>query len=418
MTDVISQDAKRTQLPVRTPEADAAPEAVRPLGRVRREDVFRAVGAAAAGVAVTTWLFTQVAPLSGVLPFALIAYLFFVGFYAVLVAFDDGRVGVADKLATVVFHSFAIVLILALSDVVIFTVVNGLKATTHLNFWTQSLAVAGPLDPLSVGGMLHAVVGTLIMIAIALVITVPLGLLCAVFLAEFGGPFSRIVRTVVEAMTALPSVVCGLFIYATWILALHHPTSGFAASLAISVMMMPIIIRSADVVLRLVPGSLKEASFGLGASHWKTVFHVMLPTSRSGLLTAVILGTARGIGETSPVLLTAGYSQSFNFNPFSGSMTSLPLATFTLVRSPEATEISRGFGAAAVLMVVVLILFLLARWLGGRGAGELSESGQRRMRAQSSRMAVRMSRREPAATDSFTLHATTRGAVGSAGDVQ
>ena len=397
MSDVIEQGVRRTTLPQRMLEEDAPPETVRSLGGVRREDVFRLLGAAAAGIALTSWLFTQVAPFSGFLPFVLISYLFFVGFYAVLVAFDEGRVGVVDKLATVLFHSVAVVLLIALVGIVVFTMVRAVPAIIHLNFWTNDLSKGGPLDPLSDGGVLHAMIGTLIMISIALVISIPLGLVCAVFLAEFPGPFSRVVRTVVEAMTALPSIVCGLFIFATWVLLLGMPTSGLAAALAITIMILPIIIRSADVVFRLVPGNLKEASMGLGASHWKTVVHVMLPTSRSGLMTAIILGTARGIGETSPVLLTAGYTTFFNFNPFSGPMTSLPLATFSLVKQPSDAQIARGFGAAAVLMVLVFVLFLIARIIGGKGAGQLSDAGIRRARARSARVASRLERRRVSA---------------------
>ena len=134
--------------------------------------------------------------------------------------------------------------------------------------------------------------------------------------------FSRFVRIIVEAMTALPSIIAGLFIYATLIIILGFPKSGLAAALAISVMMLPIIIRAADVVIRLVPGNLKEASYALGASQVRTVWHVVLPTARSGLTTAVILGTARGVGETSPVLLTAGVTASLNTNPLDGPMIS------------------------------------------------------------------------------------------------
>ena len=162
------------------------------------------------------------------------------------------------------------------------------------------------------------IIGTLWEITIALAITVPLGITCAVFLNEIPGRFSRLVRTVAEAMTALPSIVAGLFIYATVDPVLGVEKSGFAAALAISVEMLPIIIRAADVVLRLVPGTLREASLALGASQWRTVWHVILPTARSGLTTAVILGTARGIGETSPVLLTAGFTQRFNADPAAG----------------------------------------------------------------------------------------------------
>jgi phosphate transport system permease protein len=381
----------QTFLPVR--EAEVSPQQMRSIGRLRREDIFRVLGAAAAGIAATAWLFTQIAPFSGVLPFVMISYLLFVLFYAILVRFDDTVVGVKDKLATVLFHSVAVVLLLALVDIVVFTVIRGLPAIIHVNFWTQDLTKGGPLDPLTVGGMLHAVVGTLIMISIALIIAIPLGLLCAVFLAEFPGPFSRVVRTVVEAMTALPSIVCGLFIFATWILVLGNPPSGLAAAFAITIMILPIIIRSADVVLRLVPGNLKEAASGLGASHWRTVFYVLLPSSRAGLMTAIILGTARGIGETSPILLTAGYTTFYNFNPLSGPMTSLPLATFSLVKQPSDNQIARGFGAAVVLMVLVFVLFLVARILGGKGAGQLSRSGLRRARVASKRMGARVGRR-------------------------
>ena len=157
------------------------------------------------------------------------------------------------------------------------------------------------------------------MITIGLAFTIPLGVVCAVFLSETKGPFTRFVRTIVEAMTALPSVVAGLFVYAAIITlqaaAGFGQKSGFAASIALSVMMLPIMIRAADVVLRLVPGNLKEAASALGAPRWRVVWHVVLPTSRSGIMTAIILGTARGIGETSPVLLTAGYTTGFNSQP-------------------------------------------------------------------------------------------------------
>jgi phosphate transport system permease protein len=150
------------------------------------------------------------------------------------------------------------------------------------------------------------------------------------------------------------------------ILVLGVEKSGFAAALAISVMMLPIMIRSADVVLRLVPTTLKEASIGLGASQWQTVRRVILPTSRSGLVTAIILATARGIGETSPVLLTSGFTAGLNLDPLHGPMVSLPLAIFQFVKSPEPTMIARGFGTAAVLMVLVLLLFFIARAIGGQ----------------------------------------------------
>ena len=185
--------------------------------------------------------------------------------------------------------------------------------------------------------MAHAIVGTFIQISIALAISIPLGIVTALFLNEIGGRFARFVRTIVDAMTALPSIVAGLFIYSALILGLGAQRSGFAAALAITIMMLPIMIRASDVVLRLVAGNLREASYALGASQWRTVWDVVLPTARSGLVTAIILATARGIGETSPVLLTSGITRVMNVDPFNGPMISLPLQVFTFVASPSRT---------------------------------------------------------------------------------
>jgi phosphate transport system permease protein len=364
-------------------DADTDGERRRSTSTLRATDLYAASGAAAASLSLTAILFTQLAPFNGKLGAVVIAWALFLAMYTLLVSFDEDRPAVRDRVAAVVVHSLAFVVLLALVYVVGFTLARGRQALLHSNFITNDLSNTGPLDPLTSGGILHAVVGTLEQIGLALVITVPLGLTCAVFLAEIPGRFSRFVRTVTEAMTALPSIVAGLFIYAAFILVLGGQKSGIAAALALSVMMLPIIIRAADVVLRLVPGSLKEASFALGTGQWRTVWHVTLPTARSGLATAVILGAARGIGETSPVLLTAGYTASLNSNPFSGPQVSLPLAVFELVKSPQHTLIARGFGAAATLLTLVLLLFGLARLLGGRGPGELTRR-QRRRRTKSS----------------------------------
>jgi phosphate transport system permease protein len=247
------------------------------------------------------------------------------------------------------------------------------------------MSQAGPADPLSVGGIKHSIVGTLIIIAIAIVLTVPLGIACAVFLNETRGRFNRLVRTVVDAMSALPSILAGLFIFATFILILGLPRSGLAAAFAVSIMMLPIIIRSADVVIRLVPGNLREASASLGAPERRTVWHVVLPTARPGLGTAVILGVARGIGETAPVLLTSGFASTLNVNPLRDPMVSLPLSVFEFVQSPQPALIARGFATAAVLMVLVLVLFAVARLIGGRPAGQLSSRQQKRAASRSLR---------------------------------
>ena len=227
--------------------------------------------------------------------------------------------------------------VVALVFIVLYTIFRGAKALVHLNFYTQDLHSTTPLDPLTKGGVLHAIVGTLIEVAIAMAIAVPLGLLTAVFLNEVPGRLNRLVRTVVDAMTALPDILAGLFIYATLILIFGLGLSGLAAACALAVTVLPIVCRAAYVVLRLVPGGLTEASYALGSGQWRTVWHVTLPTARSGLATAVILGAARAIGETAPVLLTAGATNYLNFNPASGPMMSLPLLAFSSCRIPSRT---------------------------------------------------------------------------------
>ena len=379
------------------PAACDAIEARRVLSPVRSADVVAVCGAAAASVSLTAVLFTQIAPFSGLLGFVVLAYLLFLGLYALLVSLDEQGPAVRDRIASVCVHSLAVVLLAVLVFVIAYTLWRGRSALVHLNFYTDDMSRAGPLDPLTSGGALHAVVGTVQQIVISLAVTVPLGVVCAVFLNETRGGFTRFVRTIVDAMTALPSIVAGLFIYATVILMLGFDKSGFAASLALGLMMLPIIIRAADVVIRLVPGSLREASLALGASQWRTVWHVTLPTARSGLVTAVILGTARGVGETSPVLLTAGFTTRLNANPFSGPQVSLPLATFSFVRSPQASMIARGFGTAALLMALVLLLFIVARLVGGRPAGSLSARQLRRRAIASRRDAERFDVKHPIA---------------------
>ncbi|MFD3994371.1 phosphate ABC transporter permease PstA [Streptomyces sp. NPDC058583] len=388
-TEVIRPTA--TVTPDVVPDGPGAPaENRRTTSALHARDVFALIGAGAAAVALTSVLFGRVLPFDAPLGFTVFAYLAFMALYAVLISLDENGATIRARLAQTIVHALAALLLAALLFIVGYALWRGREALPHLNFFTEDMSGTGPLQPITDGGMLHAIVGTLQQIGISLLITVPLGLACAVFLNEVPGRYAKFVRTIVEAMTALPSIVAGLFIYATAILALGLDKSGFAASLALSVMMLPIIIRAADVVIRLVPGSLKEASYALGAGQWRTVWTVTLPTARSGLTTAVILGTARGIGETSPVLLTSGAATGLNLNPFEGPQTSLPLATFTLVASPEKNMIARGFGCAALLMALVLLLFLIARVIGGRDPGQLSRRQQRRRTAASQRDLERM----------------------------
>ncbi|ABL80439.1 MULTISPECIES: phosphate ABC transporter permease PstA [unclassified Nocardioides] len=331
------------------------------LGRLTVDEKFVRIGSWAAGLAIA-WLVTQrLLPLAG-MPWFLITW-FTAGLLvtAVTAGMSGGLVEVRDRVAGAVVTAGAMLVGAALLSAIVFVVIRGREPLTHLNFLVEDMSGVGPKDPFDHGGILHAVTGSLIELGIGIAITLPLGIGTAVFMTEVGGRFARVVRTVVEAMTALPSIVAGLFVYTVFIVALGYPRSGLAAALAIAVMMLPIIARAADVVLRVVPSGLREAGLALGASRWRTVWHVVLPTARPGLATAVILGIARGVGETSPVLLTSGAAAFLVTDPTDGVMNSLPLYVYTLVRSGEPNAIARAFAAATVLMAVVLVLFVCAR---------------------------------------------------------
>ena len=367
----VESQRPKTTLPQISPIA-LPPSNTRRIAGISREDLGNILGAGASAIAVTFLLFGLLAPLQGSVGFVVVTFLVFLGLYALLVSLTNPTPIVIDKVMTAILAASAALALAALASVVAFTLWRGRDALVTWNLYTEDMSEAGPADPLSVGGIQHSIIGTLIIIAIAIVLTVPLGIACAVFLNETRGRFNRLVRTVVDAMSALPSILAGLFIFATFILILGLPRSGLAAALAVSIMMLPIIIRSADVVIRLVPGNLREASASLGAPERRTVWHVVLPTARPGLGTAVILGVARGIGETAPVLLTSGFASTLNVNPLRDPMVSLPLSVFEFVQSPQPALIARGFATAAVLMVLVLVLFAVARLIGGRPAGQLS----------------------------------------------
>jgi phosphate transport system permease protein len=356
-----------TALPLRdhpTSSGSGGRDEVSRLVRTRTfDDTACAVGSLFGSLAVTWIGYEYILPFSGLIGFFVCWYLVLVGLYLGVSALTNSRTVLLDRLVSVIVQGAALLTAVALGSAVLLTFTRGYHALFHFNFVTKTMKGVGPQDPLNQGGVLHAIVGSLIEIGIAVAITLPLGVGTAVYMTEVGGRLARVVRTIVEAMTALPSIIAGLFIYTVLIIEIGVPKSGFAAAMALSVMMLPIIARAADVVLRVVPGGLREASLALGASKWQTVWRVVLPTARPGLATALILGIARGVGETSPVLLTSGASTFMNTNPLSEPMNSLPLFVYTAVRSGEPIYIERGFGAASVLLTLVLLLFIVARLL-------------------------------------------------------
>jgi len=232
-----------------------------------------------------------------------------------------------------------------------------------VNFYTSDMAVVSPTASLNHGGILNALVGTVIEIGIAIAVSVPLGIGTAIYMTEVGGRLSTSVRTVVEAMTAIPEILAGLFVYVVLIVEFGVSKSGLAAAVAIAVTMVPIVARAGEVALRVVPGGLREASSALGATHWKTVYKVVLPSARAGLATATILAVARGVGEMAIPLVCSGASSFLTFNPVGAPMNSLPLFIYTAYVTHEPLMETRGFGAAGVLLAMVLLLFATTRFL-------------------------------------------------------
>jgi phosphate transport system permease protein len=343
-------------------------------------DLVSGLLASALGALGLVWLlFERLLPLSGTLGFWLCWYATFLVLYGLVVASAQDRLAVADRVVAVLFTTAGLVLFAALVLVVGFVVNRGWSALHHLNFFTQTTALIGPGDPLNRGGIYAAAVGTLEQVGLSTLISVPLGIATALYLNEVRGRLAAVVRTIVEAMTAIPSILAGLFVFAAVVLTLGFNRSGFAASLALAVEMLPIVTRTSELVLRLVPNGLREASSALGASQWETVRKVVLPTARPALVTAVLLGVARVVGETSPVLLTAGFTNELNYDPLHGPQVSLPLFAFTEVRFPLDAAIARAFGAAAVLLLLVLVLFTAARVVGGRPAGRTPRRERRRL---------------------------------------
>ncbi|HLW17554.1 MAG TPA: phosphate ABC transporter permease PstA [Actinomycetota bacterium] len=341
----------------------------RPLRARTTDDVLSVVGSFLGSGALVWLIYFQILPLSGVLGFLICWYAAFLAMFAGVTSLSHPKPVVVSRLMGAAITGAFVVVVGAVASVVIYTFDKGWHVLPHWNFYTRDMAGVGVRDPVNKGGILHAVIGSFEQVGIAVAVSLPLGLITAVFMTEVGGPITRVVRTVVEAMTAIPDLLAGLFVYVLLIVGLGMSRTGFAAAIAIAVTMTPIIARSAEVSLRVVPGGLREAGLALGASHWQTVRRVVLPTARPGLATALILAIARGIGETAPLLIVSGASTFTNANPISQPQNSLPLFIYQAVRSPEPLQIERGFGAACVLLIIVFILFAITRFLARQRVG-------------------------------------------------
>jgi phosphate transport system permease protein len=234
----------------------------------------------------------------------------------------------------------------------------------HAKYLTDDMRITPSSDLIQYGGVAHAIIGTLIMVLIASAIAVPLGILAAVYVVEIKGRFAKLVRFLTQAMSGVPSIVAGLFIYAT-VVVFFGGFSAWAGSLALVILMLPTVARTSEEILKIVPEDLRTASYALGATQARTTFRVVLPTIASGLVTAAVLGIARVVGETAPLILTASYfvAKSTSLNE---PMASLPIYIFSSLGLGDENATTRAWGGSLVLLGVVFILFAIARTISTR----------------------------------------------------
>ena len=266
---------------------------------------------------------------------------------------------IKNNTAAVLFIAAFIIAVIPLVWVLSVVIQRGWYAVTRNTWWSHSLQ--GVLPDQFAGGVYHAIYGTVVQAGMAAVLAVPLGLMAAIYLVEYGGGLlARATTFMVDVLAGVPSIVAALFIFSLWIATLGFSQSAFAVSLALVLLMLPVVVRSTEEMLKLVPNELREASYALGIPKWKTIVRIVVPTALPGIISGVLLSIARVIGETAPVLVLVGYSRSINLDLFNGNMASLPLLIYTELTNPQHAGFLRIWGAALTLIILVAILNLLA----------------------------------------------------------
>ncbi|WP_433196141.1 phosphate ABC transporter permease PstA [Nocardia sp. CA-107356] len=266
---------------------------------------------------------------------------------------------IKNNIATaVVWICFAIALV-PLVWVLFMVASKGLESVVSPDWWQKSQK--GILPDQTGGGVYHAIYGTIVQTLVAAIIAVPLGIMAAVYLVEYGrGVLAKVTTFMVDILAGVPSIVAALFIFALWIATFGFPQSSFAVSLALVLLMLPVVIRSTEEMLKLVPDELREASYALGIPKWKTIARIVVPTAAPGMISGILLSLARVMGETAPVLVLVGYSKSINTNLFDGNMASLPLLIYQELANPEPAGRARVWGAALTLILLIALLYAAA----------------------------------------------------------
>jgi phosphate transport system permease protein len=288
----------------------------------------------------------------------LIAALLFVAITYAASTAVEGKRQAKDRIATSLVWVCFVLAVIPLASLIWETVSRGSKALDGA-FLTHSMAGVASFQP--GGGVYHAIIGTLEQVGIATLISVPVGLLTAVYLVEYGkGALARAVTFFVDVMTGIPSIVAGLFIL-TIVLMAHLEWAGYLGSLALTILMIPVVVRSTEEMLKLVPNELREASLALGIPKWRTILKVVIPTAVGGITTGVMLSIARVAGETAPIMLLVFGSPMINSNPFKDPQSSLPFYIWEQYRVGSEASYDRAWAAALVLIAFVMILNLVAR---------------------------------------------------------
>lgn len=327
-------------------------------------DRFRDLAILVAAV-VFTYYFVEITPMNGKLAYFFIFFLVYAIFSGAYQGIKRGAAAAKDAVVNSIVVVGAVATLIPIGSILATVISKGYKGIS-LNLFKTDMSMATPTDPLTNGGILHAISGTLIMVTIALIISVPLGILTALYMTEIKGRFMRPIKFLVQAMSGVPSVVAGLFILSAILYPITKSFSGFMGALALSILMIPTIARTSEEVLLLIPSDLREAGVALGGTQWRTVAMIVLPAARSGLITAMILGVARIAGETAPLLLLTGGGDKVNGNPFSGPFGSLPYYIWKSFNAGSEEAITRAWAGLLVLIVVILILFISARSLSSR----------------------------------------------------